>query len=279
MLKKQLIMDTALELFAKQGIASTSVQQITESCGISKGAFYLSFKSKEELVLELIDNAMKQLVSDLDYQVKHTQVNEDSLYMFYESVFSSFKKHSDQGKIFMNDHHLSVSPELINKIQYYDKLINSTILLLIEKVYGNSIDHLKYDLLYCIKGFLKTYSELFVFTKIPLDVSLLSKSLAEKTNLLAMHETIPFITEELSYLIDSPAESPVDIDTITTLLSSHAEAADGDYIKESLNLLNEQASNQTMSAAIINGLIENIRHIPYGKWLAYLLRQYFQLES
>lgn len=272
-------MDTALELFAKQGIASTSVQQITESCGISKGAFYLSFKSKEELVLELIDNAMKQLVSDLDYQVKHTQVNEDSLYMFYESVFSSFKKHSDQGKIFMNDHHLSVSPELINKIQYYDKLINSTILLLIEKVYGNSIDHLKYDLLYCIKGFLKTYSELFVFTKIPLDVSLLSKSLAEKTNLLAMHETIPFITEELSYLIDSPAESPVDLDTITTLLSSHAEAADGDYIKESLNLLNEQASNQTMSAAIINGLIENIRHIPNGKWLAYLLRQYFQLES
>lgn len=39
MVKKQLIMDKALELFAKQGFEATSVQQITDHCGISKGAF------------------------------------------------------------------------------------------------------------------------------------------------------------------------------------------------------------------------------------------------
>ena len=34
MIKKQLIMDKALELFAEKGFESTSVQQITERCGI-----------------------------------------------------------------------------------------------------------------------------------------------------------------------------------------------------------------------------------------------------
>lgn len=39
MQKKQLIMEKSLELFAKQGFEATSVQQITDYCGISKGAF------------------------------------------------------------------------------------------------------------------------------------------------------------------------------------------------------------------------------------------------
>ena len=67
MIKKQLIMEKALELFAKQGFEATSVQQITEHCGISKGAFYLSFKSKDELILALIDYFMTQFTSDIDY--------------------------------------------------------------------------------------------------------------------------------------------------------------------------------------------------------------------
>ena len=65
MLKKQLIMDKALELFAEQGFEATSVQQITERCGISKGAFYLSFKSKEELILALIDDFMRRFVAGI----------------------------------------------------------------------------------------------------------------------------------------------------------------------------------------------------------------------
>lgn len=66
--KKQLIMERALELFAEQGFEPTSVQQITERCGISKGAFYLSFKSKDELIVALIDQFMSQMISNTDYQ-------------------------------------------------------------------------------------------------------------------------------------------------------------------------------------------------------------------
>ncbi|KGE20344.1 TetR/AcrR family transcriptional regulator [Paenibacillus wynnii] len=48
--KKEKIIKTAMQLFAVKGSIATSMQEIAELCGISKGSLYLVFKSKEELV-------------------------------------------------------------------------------------------------------------------------------------------------------------------------------------------------------------------------------------
>lgn len=46
MLKKQLIMEKALELFSEQGFEATSVQQITERCGIFKRCILFILQNK-----------------------------------------------------------------------------------------------------------------------------------------------------------------------------------------------------------------------------------------
>ena len=204
MIKKQLIMDKALELFAKQGFEATSVQQITEHCGISKGAFYLSFKSKDELILALIDHFMIQFISDIDYVVKNIKNDEELLYKFYYTTFNSFHKHSDFAKILIKEQMQSFNEEFILKIHPMINLLEKVILSMIERLYGEEIKHTKYDLIYCIKGFMKTYSELFLFYNLPLDLNLLAQSLVEKTNLLAKHITIPFISNELIQLFKQP---------------------------------------------------------------------------
>ncbi|HSL43944.1 MAG TPA: TetR/AcrR family transcriptional regulator [Anaerolineales bacterium] len=43
------------KLFEKQGLKKTSVDELTEAVGISKGAFYLFYKSKEELFMEILE--------------------------------------------------------------------------------------------------------------------------------------------------------------------------------------------------------------------------------
>ena len=94
MFKKQLIMENALELFAENGIEATSIQQITERCGISKGAFYLSFKSKNELVYNLIDYFMSEIISDIEQSVNTEQDDdEESLYNCYYSTFEAQKRY------------------------------------------------------------------------------------------------------------------------------------------------------------------------------------------
>lgn len=47
--KQEQIIKAAIQLFALKGSSSTSMQEIAELCGMSKGSLYLVFKSKEEL--------------------------------------------------------------------------------------------------------------------------------------------------------------------------------------------------------------------------------------
>src|SRR5690349_3565879 len=49
------------ELFEKQGLKKTSVDELTEVVGISKGAFYLFYQSKEELFLEILEQLEQEI--------------------------------------------------------------------------------------------------------------------------------------------------------------------------------------------------------------------------
>lgn len=59
------------KLFEKHGLKKTSVDELTEAVGISKGAFYLFFESKEELFLEILEQIEKEIqTSILEFTVK-----------------------------------------------------------------------------------------------------------------------------------------------------------------------------------------------------------------
>lgn len=60
--RRILIIEKSSELFAENGFAATSVQDITDACGISKGAFYLSFKSKESLLFAIFEYFSNKLI-------------------------------------------------------------------------------------------------------------------------------------------------------------------------------------------------------------------------
>lgn len=275
MIKKQLIMEKALELFAEQGFEATSVQQITEHCGISKGAFYLSFKSKDELIIALIDQFMMQVVTDIDRIVRDT-CDEQLLYEFYYSTYQSFYKHSDFAKVLMKEHSQTLNKELIQKMRYYDKLLENMILSMIERLYGGRVQEIKYDLMYSIKSFMNMYSHLFVFYSIPVDLKLLANSLEEKTNLLANNATVPFVSVELHHMMQPMNEEITKEQIIDTLEQKIAEIEEP-IEKESLILLKQQLLEPAFSQAIVKGLLENIRNHPHCKWVSYLLRRYYKV--
>ncbi|WP_462410129.1 TetR/AcrR family transcriptional regulator [Neobacillus sp. Marseille-QA0830] len=273
MMKKQLIMEKALELFAKQGFEATSVQQITDYCSISKGAFYLSFKSKDELIFALIDYFLSEFISDIDCSVRGAD-NDMLLFRFYYTTFDSFQKHSDFAKILMKEQSHTFNKELFLKMRYYDGLMESVILSMVERLYGEAIEDIKYDLMYCIKGFMNTYTQFFLFYNLPFDITLLSNSLVEKTNLLALQTTIPFISKEMNHMIRQPMEDKITKDQLLILLEQKVEELEESIEKESLILLKDHLGEPAFPPAIIAGLLKNIQNHPHCKWLAFLLRQH-----
>lgn len=62
---KEKIYTSAKELFKKHDIENVSVDSIVKKAGVSKGAFYIYFNSKDELISTFIEECVEKL--DLDY--------------------------------------------------------------------------------------------------------------------------------------------------------------------------------------------------------------------
>jgi len=58
-LNKEKILQVAKHLILTKGYDNVSVTEITKEAGVSKGAFYLHFKSKDEIISDLIDVTFK----------------------------------------------------------------------------------------------------------------------------------------------------------------------------------------------------------------------------
>jgi len=61
--KRQLIMDSALQLFAENGFTHTSIDKIAAHAKISKGLIYNYFESKDDLLCQILISGM-QTISD-----------------------------------------------------------------------------------------------------------------------------------------------------------------------------------------------------------------------
>ena len=69
------ILQKAQELFYKHGYTNTSVNMVIEALGISKGAFYHYFKSKEELLDCLSDEFTENIISKIKSVIDNPNLN------------------------------------------------------------------------------------------------------------------------------------------------------------------------------------------------------------
>lgn len=73
--RKKEIMDTAQTLFYQKGYDNTSVNFIIETIGISKGTFYYYFKSKEDLLDNIVEAFTNEIIGKLEPIVNDTSMD------------------------------------------------------------------------------------------------------------------------------------------------------------------------------------------------------------
>jgi AcrR family transcriptional regulator len=85
--RRREILQKAQELFYRIGYNKTSVNMVIEALGISKGAFYHYFKSKEELLDSLADNISEDIKGKIEAVINDKNLNaiEKLNKMYYES--------------------------------------------------------------------------------------------------------------------------------------------------------------------------------------------------
>lgn len=82
--RKAQITGVALELFAKNGFAHTSISKIATTAGISKGLLYNYFKSKEDLLRHIMEEGMQEMLNFFDPNHDGILTREEYIYFIHE---------------------------------------------------------------------------------------------------------------------------------------------------------------------------------------------------
>jgi len=88
--RRAAILSAAQELFSEKGFKGTTVQEISERAGLSKGTVYLYFKSKEELYLSVCILGIAGFGERLEAAVNNAKDLEDGI----KAVYLAYIHHS-----------------------------------------------------------------------------------------------------------------------------------------------------------------------------------------
>lgn len=108
--KRQLIMEVALRLFAKEGFHSTSVAKIAKEAGISKGLLYNYFKSKEELFMQIIEKHTNDIHSLLNPS-NDTEITKEEASSFFDKLFVLLKQQREEMKLYFQ---MMLQPQVLD---------------------------------------------------------------------------------------------------------------------------------------------------------------------
>ena len=85
------LFEAAATVFEEQGIGGASIEAIAAAAGFSRGAFYSNFKSKDELIIAMLEDHVEQSIRrNLDLLAKHSKLDD-----FLEALRTMDRSHHD----------------------------------------------------------------------------------------------------------------------------------------------------------------------------------------
>ena len=105
------ILSAARSAFVRHGLAGTTVSRIAHGADVAKGTVYLYFRSKDEILRALLDDAMAELYRDTVPLLSEPITVEDKLRRFIDATLAFFDRHRD----FLEQCHFELTPEMRTK--------------------------------------------------------------------------------------------------------------------------------------------------------------------
>jgi AcrR family transcriptional regulator len=100
------LMQVSVELFAEHGYAQTSVQQIVDAAGVTKGALYHYFKSKDDLLFDIYDRLLSMQREHLEAIVARGLDPEATIRLVCEDVIVTSIEGLADGAVFFRSQHM-----------------------------------------------------------------------------------------------------------------------------------------------------------------------------
>src|SRR5690349_83599 len=103
--KRERVIDVVVELFSKNGYASTGMTEICDATGLARGALYYYIGSKEALLAEIHDRVMDPLLGEAAAIVELGLGFEARLRLLSESLLWQIVHRHDHVWVFLHEYH------------------------------------------------------------------------------------------------------------------------------------------------------------------------------
>nr|WP_155669775.1 TetR/AcrR family transcriptional regulator [Ornithinibacillus caprae] len=164
------LIEVGLDLFAEKGYHTTSIQEIAKAAGISKGAFYLYFQSKEDFITSAFQYFHEQITKQLE-QIKRTN-DEPSKSLADQITAITEYIHAHKGFITM---HLREEISISNKTDQLIKQMKTENFQWMKDsilaIYGEKVSHILLDCIIQLDGLINGYFKWIIIDDIKIDRS------------------------------------------------------------------------------------------------------------
>ncbi|MGG3915209.1 TetR/AcrR family transcriptional regulator [Rossellomorea vietnamensis] len=282
--KEKLIIETSIKLFATKGFNATSVQEIVNECDISKGAFYLYFKSKEALLLAIMNYYFTMITNKVNEIENEDLSPYDKFQKQLECQLIEICKHKEfiimqireNAMPFNDEIHDLLSEMKMNTHRYYRRRLFG--------IYGKKIEPYFWDITMMIQGFFHSYLELVMLDKIDLDFSYLSHFILKRTDdlvdgLLKSGDKPVLSFEKLDDLVkDFTSSTRINESTLIHMIQDALEVSEEENIRISLEVIREEIQKDETRPVVIKGMLVNLAEDSSMKHLMNALRHFYQIQ-
>jgi AcrR family transcriptional regulator len=282
--KEKIIMEASIKLFGKKGYDATSVQEIVNEAGISKGAFYLYYKSKEALLLSIFQYYYES------FQEKFKRLREQDLpprELFVEQVITQYQFIIQQKEFLI----MQARERVIPFNESIGKMLNLMRLELIQvrknsltTIYGEKITPHIWDLTMLVEGVMHPYLELLLFGKFNIELRELAEFILKRTDdmakgLIQSNET-PLISESIIKDMDLPFHS-IKLekrDLLTTIREAKEMYSDDSDLMITIEVIEEEIMREEPRIPVIEGMLGNLKKENKLPELQEQINELFQLN-
>lgn len=265
--KEIAIIEAAIKLYATKGFASTSIQEIVTESGMSKGAFYLYFKSKDALLFAILEYYFDRIQKNVGAYENENLSAREKFSKQLTALLNTLLEHKEfvimqsrEQAIPLNE---QVKTLLFRKHYEAHKFYQESLL----SIYGNKIEDHLWDLSLIMDGLFNSYIKLLLFDKEHFQINELVEYILRRIDSIiqGLEGERPVATTEKVEDLFKKTESFFlknnhDIkDLIEKMKQEVSHFENSEDLKVSIEVLEGEIHTDTPRLPVIKGMLSNFK--------------------
>ncbi|GAE92473.1 TetR family transcriptional regulator probably coupled to RND multidrug efflux transporter [Gracilibacillus boraciitolerans JCM 21714] len=269
--KKKRMIEESIKLFSEKGFHTTSIQEIANKSEVSKGAFYLHFCSKNELLVEIYKYYSNVIIEKISSIKSDTEKPFDQFTEQIAALLSLFKEHKEYLIMHVRDN-VNLGDKMDELIYNIHKQAYTWISDQLIHVYGDKVRPYLVDMVIQADGLIGGYFKWIVIHDLTFDPKQLAQYITDKIDLIVQkvitdQQSVIFTYQDLKKFTN-PA-----VHELIQQVKNQIERSGQPEDTEAIQVLEEEWNKTEPKNIIIQSMLERLELNPAVKETIQILKK------